>query len=179
MTLVKMPIDGLRVELQKVVGDSRGLLAELLPGGARDPAVAEFGIGNLYASIATGRHVARAGHFHFKNHENFFTLTGVALWLFHDFRENSPTFGVTAGLVLGAAAPETAVQHPQFVLTEKQMARVGVPVGVYHAYWPLTDEKVVVVAAASDPHNDADYDRRPPAEVPGFREELAKYGIAA
>lgn len=170
-------IQGLEVHLQKVFGDPRGLLAEMVPGGTQNPVVQEHGIGNIYTSIATGKHIARAAHFHFKNHEIFFTLTGTALWLFHDFREGSPTFGQNVGLVVGFDAPTMPVHHPAYTLDKKEMARVIVPTGVYHAYWPLTDEKVVTVAVGSVPHDDADYDRRPPSQVPGFFAILAQYGI--
>lgn len=177
MDVIKTPIQSLEIHLQKVFGDTRGLLAEMLPGGTANPAVATHGIGNMYASIATGKHIARAAHFHFKNHEIFFTLTGTALWLFHDFREGSPTSGQNVGLVLGFETPAFPVHHPVYVLDKKQMARVVVPTGVYHAYWPLTDEKVVVASVASVPHDDADYDKRPPSAVPGFFDILAQYGI--
>lgn len=175
--IIQTPISGLELHLQKVFGDPRGILAEMLPGGSANPAVAEHGLGNIYASIATGKHTARAAHFHFKNHEIFCTLTGTALWLFHDFREKSPTFGQNAGVVVGFTLPTTPVHHPVYVLDQKQMARVIVPAGVYHAYWPLTDEKVVVCSMASDPHDDADYDKRPPSAVPGFFDLLSQYGM--
>ena len=177
MNTITTPIQGLEIHLQRVFGDPRGLLAELVPGGTSNPVVADHGIGNLYASIATGKHTARAAHFHFKNHEIFFTLTGTALWLFHDFRESSPTFGQNAGFVLGFDSPTFPVHHTLYVLDQKQMARVVVPAGVYHAYWPLTDEKVVVATVASEAHKDEDYDKRTIRTVPGFLEILAMYGI--
>ena len=170
-------IQGLEIHLQKFFGDSRGLLAEMIQGGMQNSVVQEFGVGNIYASIATGRHIARAAHFHFKNHEIFFTLTGTALWLFHDFRESSATFGQNVGMVVGFDSPTVPVHHPVYVLDQKQMARVIVPTGVYHAYWPLTDEKVVTVAVASEKHDDADYDRRTIKTVPGFLDILAQYGM--
>lgn len=176
--ILKTDIEGLLVHPQKVVGDSRGLLAEMLQSGAASPLVAGHGIGNVYASIATGKHVARAAHFHFRNHEIFYTLTGSALWLFHDFREGSPTFGKSVGLVLGFDRLEGEPGHDSYLLADGKFAGVEVPVGVYHAFWPLSEEKVVTVAVASVPHDDADYDRRPPQEVPGFPEILAGYGIA-
>ncbi len=175
--IITTDIAGLEVEIQKVFGDSRGLLAEMIQGGTKNPVVAAHGIGNVYTSIATGKHVARAAHFHHKNREIFFTLTGTALWLFHDFRESSPTFGKNAGFVLGADAPTVPVFHPAFTLDRKEMARIVVPTGVYHAYWPLTDEKVVTIAVASETHDDADYDRRTIKTVPGFLDILAQYGM--
>ncbi|MBP9748849.1 dTDP-4-dehydrorhamnose 3,5-epimerase family protein [Patescibacteria group bacterium] len=175
--IIPTSINGLEVHLQKVFGDPRGLLAEMIQGGVNNPVTQPFGIGNIYTSIATGKHIARAAHFHFKNHEIFFTLTGTALWLFHDFREGSPTFGQNAGMVVGFDVPTVPVHHPVYTLDQKQMARVVVPTGVYHAYWPLTDEKVVTVAVASEKHDDVDYDRRTIKTVPGFLDILAEYGV--
>lgn len=177
MDIVTTSIQGLDIHPQRVFGDPRGLLAELVPGGAENDVVRAHGIGNIYASIATGKHIARAAHFHFKNYEIFFTLTGTALWLFHDFRNDSPTFGQNAGMVVGFDAPTSPVYHPVYVLDQKHMARVLVPAGVYHAYWPLTDDKVVVATVASEPHDDTDYDKRPPSAVPGFFDILRQYGV--
>lgn len=175
--VIHTDIEGLDVELQKVFGDTRGILAEMVQGGVNNESVKEHGIGNIYTSIATGKHTARAAHFHYKNHELFFTLTGTALWLFHDFREGSKTFGQNVGMIVGFDSPTEPVHHPVYVLDQKQMARVVVPTGVYHAYWPLTEGKVVVMAVASVPHDDADYDRRTVKTVPGFLDILATYGV--
>ncbi|MDO8599550.1 MAG: dTDP-4-dehydrorhamnose 3,5-epimerase family protein [bacterium] len=171
------PINGLELHHTKVVGDARGLLAELVQGGAANP-VLSHGFGNLYTSIAIGKHTGRAAHLHVKLHEIFCTLTGTALWFFHDFREASPTFGKSHAVVLGFDRPTTAVPDSVYVLSEKDMARCIVPGGVYHAYWPLTDAPVFVVSIASMPHDDADYDRRKPDTVPGCRDWVGKYGIA-
>ncbi|MBI4434293.1 hypothetical protein HY635_00515 [Candidatus Uhrbacteria bacterium] len=169
-------IAGLELHHTKVVGDSRGILAELIQGGSANPVLA-WGFRNLYASIATGKHIGRAAHFHFKNCECFFTLTGTALWFFHDFREGSPTAGRSYACVAGFKRPPSAVSDPVYVLEDRDMVRFTVPAGVYHAYWPLTGDPVTVVSAGSEVHDDADYDRRPPSAVPGCREWLARYGI--
>lgn len=174
--IIKTEIKGLEIQPQKVVGDERGMLAEMIQGGTENPVTAH-GIRNIYTSIAVGKHTGRAAHYHYKLHELFFTLTGTALWLFHDFRKDSPTFGKSAGVVVGFEKPNFPVFHDVLTLDQKQFARVVVPAGVYHAYWPLTDEKVMVVAVASQPHDNEDYWRGKPAEVPGFPEILGKYGI--
>lgn len=168
---------GLELHHTKVVGDPRGLLAELIRGGSANPILAP-GFGNLYASIAIGKHVGRAAHFHFHLRELFFTLGGTTLWFFHDFRPDSETTGRSFACILGFDRPTDAVPDPVYVLADRDMVRVDVPSGVYHAYWPLTDVPVTVVAAPSLPHDDTDYDRRKPHEVPGCREVLAPYGIS-
>lgn len=172
-----MEIEGLKVQPQKVIGDERGFLAEMLQGGTENPA-ASHGIRNIYASVATGKHTPRAAHYHYKNHEMFFTLTGTALWLFHDFRKDSPTFGMSQGVVVGNQKPDFPVFHDVFTLDDQKFVRIVVPAGVYHAYWPLTDEKVMVVSVASEQHSNADYWRGKPVEVPGFSEILSKYQIS-
>lgn len=174
--IIKTGIEGLEIQPQKVVGDERGLLVEMIQGGTENP-VTSHGIKNIYASIAVGKHTGRAAHYHYKLHELFFTLSGTALWLFHDFRKDSPTFGQNAGVVVGFEKPTVPVFHDVLTLDQKQFARVEVPAGVYHAYWPLTDEKVMVVAVASMPHDNEDYWRGKPVEVSGFPEILGKYGI--
>lgn len=174
---VDTSIEGLELHLTKFIGDSRGFLAEMLAGGFENPLVRDGGVRNIYTSVATDKHIGRAAHFHFKNREIFFTLTGTALWLFHDFRDGSPTRGQSWGYIAGMKKPDFTVNHPVYVLEEKHMARVVVPTGVYHAYWPLTDEAVMVVALASVLHDDADYDRRKPAEVPCFTDIISRYGI--
>lgn len=176
-SIITTSIHGLEIHPQIMVGDHRGFLSEIVQGGMENPVVREHGVGNIYVTIATGKHIGRAAHFHWKNHEIFFTVTGTALWLFHDFREDAPTFGKSAGVILGMDAPSEPVHHPVFTIDQKQPARVVVPVGVYHAYWPLTDKEVVTVAVASTRHDDADYDRRPPSQVPGFLDILATYGM--
>lgn len=170
-------IAGLELHHTKVLGDPRGLLVECIQGGSANP-ILEPGFGNLYVSIAVGKHTGRAAHVHQKLHERFFTLTGTALWFFHDFRDGSPTFGKSYAVVLGFDRPTTPVPDSVYTLTDRDMIRAVVPPGIYHAYWPLTEQPVFVVCVASLPYDVADYDRRPPSTIPGCRERLAKYGIA-
>jgi hypothetical protein len=170
-------IEGLELHHMKVVGDTRGMLVELIPGGSENPILAP-GFGNCYSSIATGRHIGRAAHVHSELHERFFTLTGCALWFFHDLRDGSPSAGTSYAVILGSDRPEEAVLDPVYVLADRDMVRAVVPPGVYHAYWPLTDAPVVVVTAASLSHDDADYDRRSADSIPGCVEYLAQYGIS-
>ncbi|MFH1098936.1 MAG: hypothetical protein V1723_03380 [Candidatus Uhrbacteria bacterium] len=170
------PIDGLELHHTKVIGDARGFLAELVQGGSTNSILAP-GFGNLYLSVAVGKYTGRAGHFHFKLHERFFTITGSAVWFFHDLRDGSPTFGKSFTCVLGFDRPPEGTPGPEYVLADRDLARTVVPPGVYHGYWPLTDAPVIVLAVTSMPHDDADYDRRKPAEVPGCREALQPFGI--
>lgn len=174
--IIETSIEGLKIKLNKVVGDQRGVLCEIAPGGF----VHEFfknGIGNAYSSIATGRHTARAGHFHHKNVENFYTLSGTALWIFKDLREKSQTFNKTFAVILGYDKPTNSNNVVHYTIDEMKMAQVVVPTGVYHVYWPLTDEKVVVVAAASEPYRKEDYVHIDWKEIEDIKNFVSKFGI--
>src|SRR6056297_3555329 len=98
---LQTPIEGLKVSLNKVVEDERGYLAELLPGGTENELAPKEGIGNIYLSVGGKKGEPRGGHYHNELVENFFTISGQALWLFKDYREGSPTKGETFSLILG------------------------------------------------------------------------------
>ena len=78
-------IKGLNLYLNKVVSDERGSYCDMAPGGTDNPLYAD-GIKHIHASIATKRFTPRGGHYHYKLKENFFTLSGTALWNFYDFK---------------------------------------------------------------------------------------------
>src|SRR3989344_1627658 len=173
---IQTSIEGLKIRIQKVVGDSRGVLCELAPEGMAD-SFFSAGVKNMYTSVAVGKHMQRAGHYHHKNQEVFYTLTGCALWGFADFRKGSSTFGKTYAIVVGAESPPTKTDAPVFVVDDKKMAQVFVPSGVYHAYWPLTDTSVSVLAVASEPYNKEDYVYPKLGDVPGVGKILGMFGI--
>jgi len=160
---VETGISGLKIKVNKVVMDKRGVLCEL-SAGENDNFLAS-GVKNIYASIATGKHTARAGHFHFKNVENFYTLSGTALWFFKDCRKGSPTHGKEFKIILGFDKPNVSTKTPFLTIDNSQMAQVLVPSGVYHIFWPLTEAPVTVLAIASEPYDKDDY-ARPDSEIP-------------
>lgn len=168
-------IAGLTVVRNKAIGDARGWLGELLPGGAAHPDAKE-GLGNIYLSVAVGRGVARAGHYHHRQSEVFFTVTGTALWAFRDYRENSPTFGSIQTVVF---SDEEIPQGPAplYHIGPEAMPGIVVPHGVYHVYWALTDEPVRVVCIATTPHDESDYVRLLPDEIPGLQAMVATYKV--
>jgi len=169
-------IEGLRIKLNKIVPDERGALCEMAPGGF----VHEFfrdGVRNMYSSIATGKHVARAGHWHHKNVENFFTLTGTALWAFKDMREDSKTAGKTFAVVLGFDDIGTVDGVDSHTIDKSEFAQFVVPTGVYHIYWPLTEKQVTAVAVASQPYKCADYEYVDWNTIPEMRKLARVFGI--
>lgn len=169
-------IDGLTVLRNHAIGDKRGWLGELVPGGSQHPDLGA-GFGNLYASVAMGKHTARAGHYHYRQSEIFFTLTGTALWAFQDYREGSRTFGEVYAVVFTDRA-STSGPAPTYRIGPSTMPGIVVPHGVYHVYWALTDEPVRVVCVATTPHDDSDYVRLAPADVPGLSTLVKPYGLA-
>lgn len=174
--IIKTDIEGLQIKLNKVVGDMRGVLCEMAPGGF----VHEFfkaGVRNVYSSIATGKHTARAGHFHYKNIENFYTLSGTALWVFKDMRESSQTFGKIFGVVVGYDKPENANGVSSYTIDESKFAQMFVPAGVYHIYWPLSEEKVTIVAVASAPYEKEDYVYPDVKKMEDVKNFVSKFGI--
>lgn len=176
MEFIKTNIDGLLLRKNKVVKDTRGFLAEIAPAGSEDALLVE-GIKNIYASIATGKHIARAGHLHKKNIENFFTISGTALWLFVDCRKESPTFNKYHMVILGSKPPSFETDIPYYTIEGSIIAQAFIPAGVYHVFWPLTDENVTVLAIASESYDKNDYDKIDLKNYPEIRSRLAEFGI--
>lgn len=171
MKIINTPIDGLKININKVIGDKRGVLCEILPDGTNNKFL-NHKIGNIYASIATGRE-ARAGHYHFKNIENFYTLSGTALWIFKDYRKESPTFEKTYDVILGFDNVKVK-DTESYTIDNNYMAQVMIPAGVYHVFYPMTETPVTVLAIASEPHDDKDYARIKPEEIPEIKDIMKK-----
>src|SRR3989338_915071 len=172
---ISTAIDGLTIVMNRAIGDARGWLGELVPGGVSNSDVKD-GLGNIYLSVAVGKNIARAGHYHYRQSELFFTITGAALWAFRDYRDDSKTFGALYAVVFAAEdAPRGPA--PIYQVSEQSMPYIVVPHGVYHVYWALTDTPVRVVCVSTTPHDDTDYVRLRPDEVPDVSNLLKSYGI--
>jgi dTDP-4-dehydrorhamnose 3,5-epimerase-like enzyme len=169
---IKTPIAGLEIEINKVVKDPRGILCELAPGGFENVHMKSHGIRNAYATFAMGRS-PRAGHYHFRNIEHFYTLNGTGLWLFKDYRKESKTYGKTYAVVAGFEKHELN-GIPVYTIEESKMAQLIVPSGVYHVVIPLTDKPVLVVALCSEPYDAKDYEKISPEDITEFKDILAR-----
>ncbi len=174
--ILETAVDGVKIKLGKVVLDDRGFLAELSPTGI-DHTFFNAGIKNIYVSTSTQKNIIRAGHLHYKNVENFYTLSGTALWIFVDLRRDSPTYNKAFAVILGSKTPSFETNDPIYTIDMSTSAQVLVPTGVYHAYLQLTDEPVTVLAIASEPYDEKDYDRTPPTSIPQIQEKLKEYDI--
>ncbi|MBI2084155.1 MAG: dTDP-4-dehydrorhamnose 3,5-epimerase family protein [Candidatus Aenigmarchaeota archaeon] len=175
MEIIKTDIEGLMIRLNKVLKDNRGFLAELAPLGMQDPFFSA-GVKNVYISVANKKHIPRAGCLHKKTIENFYTLSGTALWFFWDTRKNSSTFNKVFSIILGSEPPSNA-RDPAITIEDSKMAHVYVPTGVYHVFLPLTDEPVAVLAMSSHPYDKEDYEKIDFKTIPKIKEKLEEYGI--
>lgn len=143
------------MSVNKRVADARGTLYEMMPHGT-DNELVMGPIGNIYASKATVKHQPRAGHYHEQLDESFFMLSGTAIWYFEDFRKDSSTFGKTYAVLIGENEEVGSFPQPKYSI-EDGILHVRVPRGVYHIYFPLTSEPVLVIAVSSRPYDAKDY----------------------
>jgi len=172
-------IKGLNIYLNKVVSDERGSYCDMAPGGTDNPLYAD-GIKHIHASIATKKFVSRGGHYHYRLRENFFTLSGTALWYFYDFNQNSPTYGESCAVILGYKKLGMDLGIPEYTIDKDSAAQIAISPGVYHIFWPLTDAETVVAGTGSLDYDPEDYSRIEVQEVPGAVKifEKVKEGIS-
>jgi len=179
---IKTPINGLKVYLNKVVGDDRGYFCDL----AETDNPLFKNLVHLHASIATTRGVARGAHYHYRLTENFYALSGTSLWIFHDFNKKSKTYGKTWSLILGFS-PETKVSGSDpdtlkkgtrsYFIDKDKLAQVEVSPYIYHAFWPLTRERVIAFVTGTTGYDATDFARLSIDEVPGAKKILEKHDI--
>lgn len=158
-------------------GTFQGSVVHMLPGGVNNPEGFGQQILDIYGFTAKGKNVFRGGHYHPKLHELFFTMSGTALWILSDFREGSPTYGITHALILSIDTPKENYDFPVYALEEGTLPRLRVPAGIYHAVFPLTEERITSVAIGSTAFDKEDYRYPKPEEVPGMKEILEKIGF--
>jgi glucose-1-phosphate thymidylyltransferase len=170
---VETTIKGLNIYLNKAVTDERGSYCDMAPGGTENPLYAD-GIKHIHASIATHKFTPRGGHYHYRLKENFFTLSGTALWYFYDFNKNSPTYGKGYSVILGYDKLGFDLGIPEYTIDKNSAAQIMIEPGVYHVYWPLTDMETVVAGTGSLDYDPEDYDRTKVEDVPGAIENFEK-----
>ena len=145
----------------KVVDDGRGYLGEVAPRGlvrSHFPG----GVKNVYVSTAKMGEV-RAGHYHLKLIETFITVSGRALWYFHDMRSRSKSQGATFGCLAGFSTEESSgLRMP----IDVGFSEILVPSGVYHVFYALSPV-TTVLAFASLGYDPKDYVR---LEATSFQE---------
>ncbi|MCK4891797.1 MAG: glucose-1-phosphate thymidylyltransferase [Candidatus Pacebacteria bacterium] len=179
---IKTPIKGLNLYLNKVISDERGSYCDMAPGGTENELYSD-GIKHIHASIATKKFIPRGGHYHYKLRENFFTLSGTALWYFYDFNQNSPTYGESYSVILGHDKLGINVGIQEFTIYNNSAAQIAISPGVYHVFWPLTDMETVVAGTGSTEYDSEDYNRMEIKDVPGaieifekIKKKITEYG---
>ncbi|MBN1584955.1 dTDP-4-dehydrorhamnose 3,5-epimerase family protein [Candidatus Uhrbacteria bacterium] len=179
-------IDGLAVEPQPIFGNPDGAVLHLIPGGTDSPEMLDGGIRDVYASMAIGRGIWRGGHYHGRLDEFFFVMSGRAVWLFVDMRPESRTSGRHYLCVVDAEARRNGAGSlgppvPEFsVVGDMKSYRLRVPAGVYHAYAPLGEGRVMILAVGNTPFDGQDYfypDIRTVGDSPALHERLEELGL--
>lgn len=172
--MIETPIQGVTIELQSTFGTKDGGVMHMLPTGVQNPEGFGAQLLDIYAFTAHGQDQARGGHYHHILNELFFTMSGTALWILSDMRSTSPTHGTTHALILSINKPINTFDLPAYSLEDGSFPRLRVPAGVYHAIFPLTDERVTCVALGSTSYNANDYAYPTQEEVPGLLTILNK-----
>ena len=172
---IETPINGLKIQLDKVVGDERGYFCDL---AETDNPLFEDGCAHIHASIAMKKGVARGAHYHYRLKENFYALSGTCLFIFHDFNKKSKTFGKTWSVILGFSNPKLNTKGTKSYFIDKgKLAQIEVPPYVYHAFWPLTNEKAIAFVTGTEGYDPSDFARPSIEEIPGAVKILKKYKI--
>lgn len=182
---LETPINGLKIHLNKVVGDQRGLFCDL---AETDNPIWKTKIKHLHASIAIKKGVARGEHYHVRLRENFWVFSGTALWIFHDFNKESKTFGKTWSLILGFSPKGNPLLTKEgrgvvvrgiksYFIDQNKLAQIEINPYIYHAFWPLTKEPVIAIATGTTGYDPADFVKPATDEIIGAKKILEKYGI--
>lgn len=166
-------IPGLIFMGNKLISDHRGYLWEIVPGGLDNPFL-EGKLGHIYVSVATEKYIARWWHFHRKNIDRFCTLSGTALWIFIDYRTSDHT---SFSMILWEKEFKNDFWIENYTIDLWHMVTTSVPVWVYHIFIPLTDERVTVLSLASEIHDDDDYIRIKPKDIPEILNLLNNFNI--
>ncbi len=177
VSVIETGLNGATIERQSRIGDMRGAVLHVLPGGVLNPEGFGSELKDVYAFTAEGKNVMRGGHYHPVLNELFLPMSGTALWILSDFREASPTFQKTVAFIMGLRKSEGLPDLPCYTLDEGSLPRLRVPAGVYHAVIPLTDERVMTIALGSTPYDKEDYRYPTVDEVPSMRTILDSLGI--
>lgn len=172
---IQTPINGLRIHFNKVIGDHRGYFGDL---AETDNPLFKDGCVHLHASIAAKKGVARAAHYHYRLKENFYILSGTALFMLSDFNKKSKTYGKTYAVILGFSNKKIDTKGTKSYFIDKgKFAQIEVSPYIYHAFWPLTNEQVVCCATGTQGYDPTDYVTPSIEEVPGARRILRKHAI--
>lgn len=166
------------MELQPLFGSLNEGVGHILPRGDKNPTWFGGSVEDIYACYAQGEGTLRGAHYHLKLDEMFMTVRGTALWILSDMREQSPTYGQTASVVIGWDAFDTPDGVPTFLTSKtEKLARLRVPAGVWHAFVPLGEEHCLNIALGTTGHDAEDYRYPELSNIPQLKEHLDTFNV--
>lgn len=152
---VETNIHGVKIFFENTFSDTRGTFFDIIENGFNKK-IYSNDIKHIYATYSKIKLVARGNHFHYENFENFFPLTGTALWILLDCRENSQTYEKTCSFIT-SYEKYTDNEISVYSIQKNEFVHFTVPPQVYHLVAPLTDDPVTVVAFGSVPFKKEDF----------------------
>ena len=138
--LVKVLIDGVRIQRAKVIGDDRGSITELVD--MQDP-YWSLGMAWMYRVTCRPNKVKGWG-IHDHHTDRYMVIDGEAQVVLYDDRKDRPTFGVAQ----------------EFYLSHTGVNQLTIPSGVWHMHRNLGTRDLIMLNAPSEPYNHAHPDKR-------------------
>lgn len=172
---VNTNINDVQILFENTISDKRGTFFDLVENGFVEN-IYQGGVKHVYASLSKSKLIARGNHFHYENFENFYTLTGTALWILLDCRENSSTYGNLFSFI-ASYDDYSDEEIPVYSVKNNEFTHFTVPPKVYHLVVPLTDEPVLVVALGSIPFKETDVGKPSESLMQKLDPIISKYKI--
>ena len=147
--LIITNINGVYIKFEYTTSDERGSFFDIVENGF-DENTYKGGVKHVYAAVTSEKLFARGNHFHFKNFENFFPMTGTLLWILLDCRKDSSTYGNLHSFITSYGDFDNK-EFPVYSVKQKKFTHFTVPPLVYHMSASLTDEPAATLTIASNP----------------------------
>jgi dTDP-4-dehydrorhamnose 3,5-epimerase len=128
----KLEIEGVKLIKLEPRVDERGFLIEVL----RCDDEYFLGFGQMYLTTCYPG-VVKAWHAHRKQTDNFFVVKGNVKVGLHDGREDSPSYGKNATIILG----------------EQNTSLLQIPPMIWHGYTTLGGEMSYLINVPTEPYN--------------------------
>jgi len=152
--MIKTEIDGVNIYFENIISDKRGAFLDLVENDFDSKCYTD-GVKHIYSTVTKTKFVSRGDHFHLKNFENFFTLTGTGLWILVDCRKKSLTQGQLISFITSFEKFENEFV-PVYSISDNRFSHFTVPPGVYHVCFSLIDEPLTLLALGSVPFDESD-----------------------
>lgn len=174
--IITTDIEDLVIHRNRMFVDDRGALFQLAPNIDTNPHFPD-GVKNLIAVNVFDKK-PRGGHYHKVGADDVFTLKGLALWHFVDFRdEHVPrkTFSCIVGFG-EKVTPGFFSDIPTFYAEQEGgHAHIHCPPGVYHTVWSIGKESLIFVEGKTTEYNEEYYVRMPMQDIPELCDFISKH----